>query len=246
MICYFSGTGNSKFVAEYIGKLMGEEVRPLTFCPLEEVDSLGIIFPVYAWGLPKVVEDYIYYLKGVKVNYLWTVMTCGDDMGYADKVMNKLLNKVGLTLNAAFSVQMPNTYVCLPGFDIDSEEVAERKVKTTKEKLPAIAEKIRNRENVVDVVRGPIPFIYTYILRPLFNATLVTDKFFKTNDDCSNCGKCAKDCSLKNIEMSNNGTPTWKGKCTGCLRCYHECPKHALHFGSMTNNKGQKKNHILN
>lgn len=242
MICYFSGTGNSKVVAETIGKLMGDDVRPLTCCSIENTDSLGIVFPVYAWGLPNVVEEFIKTLKGIKADYVWAVMTCGDDMGYADKVLKKALKASGLPLHAAFSVQMPNTYVCLPGFDIDSEEKANDKIRKTNEKIPFIVEKLKNRENVTDVVRGPIPFTYTYILRPLFNATLVTDKFFKTNADCTKCGKCAKDCPLGNIKMSaSDSRPKWKGQCAGCLRCYHQCPKHAVQFGSMTKNKGQKK-----
>lgn len=242
MICYFSGTGNSKFVAENIGKLVGDEVRPLTCCSLKETESLGIVFPVYAWGLPNVVEDFIKTLKGVKAKYVWTVMTCGDDMGYADKVVDKLLKQSGLSLNAAFSVQMPNTYVCFPGFDIDSEEKANKKIEKAKERIPLIAEKLIRKENCIDVVRGPIPFIYTYVLRPLFNATLLTDKYFKSTPDCTKCGKCAKECPLGNIKMSAvDAKPEWNGKCAGCLRCYHQCPKHAVHFGSMTKNKGQKK-----
>jgi len=242
MIYYFSGTGNSKYVAEQIAKMMGEEIRPLPYREVGDSDSIGIIFPIYAWGLPKIVEDFIVKLQGVKANYVWTVMTCGDDMGYADKVLNKQLQKVGLTLNAAFSVQMPNTYVCLPGFDIDSEEKADNKVKATNERIPLIVEKLKKKENVTDVVRGPIPFTYTYVLRHVFEKTLVTDKFIKTNENCNKCGKCVRECPLKNITLeSKEASPKWNGNCTGCLRCYHLCPMHAVQFGSMTKNKGQKK-----
>lgn len=242
MIYYFSGTGNSQYVAEQIAELMGEDIRPLTCCDPIDSDSIGIIFPVYAWGLPSVVSDFIPKLKGIKSNYIWTVMTCGDDMGYADRVLNKELQKVGFTLHAAFSVQMPNTYVCLPGFDIDSDEKAENKVRQTNKRIPLIVEKLKNKERVIDVVRGPIPFTYTYILRPLFNKTLVTDRYFKVSDACVKCGKCTKECPLSNItQTTKDSLPQWSGNCTGCLRCYHLCPQHAIHFGSMTKNKGQKK-----
>lgn len=243
MIYYFSGTGNSKYVANKLGELMKDEVREIPCCEIDkDCESLGIVFPVYAWGLPKVIDEFIGSLRGVKAKYVWTVMTCGDDMGFADKVMRRGLVKNGLKLDAAFSVQMPNTYVCLPGFDIDSDDVARKKVEDTDKKLHLIAEKVGKKETTTDVHRGVMPFTKTYILRPLFNSTLVTDKYFKTNADCNKCGKCAKECPLKNIVLTDKAhSPEWKGLCTGCLRCYHQCPQHALHFGSMTNNKGQKK-----
>lgn len=37
------------------------------------------------------------------------------------------------------------------------------------------------------------------------------------------------------------GNPVWQNKnCTGCLRCYHNCPKRAIEWGKFTRNKGQK------
>lgn len=243
MIFTFSGTGNSKFVADQLASLLKEEVRTIPDCELTPSESVGLVFPVYAWGIPSIVSEFISGMKAHGAHYVWAVMTCGDDMGYADKVLKKELNaKAGLTLNAAFSVQMPNTYVCLPGFDIDSDSVAGAKVRNTLERLPQIAHHIKERKSITDVVRGAMPYTKTYILRPLFNATLVTDKFFKVTDDCSHCGLCAKECPLNNIKMNTNTTsPVWGGNCTGCLRCYHHCPQQAIQFGSMTRGKGQKQ-----
>lgn len=242
MIYYFSGTGNTRFVAEKIAKLMGEFLRPLTYCDVENSDSIGIIFPVYAWGLPKVVETFIGKLSGCTPSYVWALMTCGDDMGYADNILKKELAKVNINLDAAFSVTMPNTYVCLPGMDIDPEELADKKVKDTEAQLPKIATKLSKHEKVFLVNRGGMPYIKSYILRPLFNKYLVTDKYLHTNDNCTKCGTCAQLCPVHNIVMEKGeSSPNWQGKCIGCLGCYHHCPKHAIHFGSMTKSKGQKK-----
>lgn len=240
MIYYFSGTGNSRRVADKLSKLLGQEMASMPDGSITPCDTLGFVFPVYAWGLPEVVETFIRRLSVMKPKYVWAVMTCGDDMGYADSILRKELQKVDINLDAVFSVQMPNTYVCLPGFDIDSDDVAERKVRETDEKIPSIVVTINDRKQIVDVVRGPMPFVKTYILRPLFNSTLVTDRFFRVTDECTHCGLCSRQCPLYNISMEE-GEVKWHGNCTGCLRCYHQCPKRAIQFGQMTKNKGQKK-----
>lgn len=237
MIYYFSGTGNSKFVAEKLAHLLNEQLYSITDDDIKADSSLGLVFPIYAWGMPSVVEQFIKKLKECKAQYVWAVMTCGDDMGFTDKLLDKALRAATpLHLNASWSVQMPNTYVCLPGFDIDDKALADAKIEKTIAKLPTIAEAIRQQQSVTDVNRGPMPYTKSYVLRAVFNATLVTDKYFHTNDDCSHCGKCVKNCPLHNITEDIK----WKGNCCGCLRCYHACPKHAIEFGKFTKNKGQK------
>lgn len=240
MILYFSGTGNSRYVAEKLAELLGEELVNMessrSLPAMTDDEPLGIVFPVYAWGLPRIVTDYLAN-KQITNKFVWTVMTCGDDMGYADVILEKTIKR---RVDAAYSLKMPNTYVSLPGFDVDSPELATKKIKETESQLPRIAESIRNKENCSELTRGDMAWMKTYVLRPLFDKFLVTDKFFKTTPDCSSCGLCAKQCPAKDIVMTA-GVPTWQSKdCTGCLRCYHKCPKRAIEWGKFTKNKGQK------
>lgn len=230
MVYCFSGTGNSQWVAD---KLQGLVV--------DSPDVYGLIFPVYGWGIPKVVSDYISkHIDAIqKSKYVYAVMTCGDDVGYADKVLRKAL---GGRLDAVFSMQMPNTYVCLPGFDVDDDDVAQAKVENTLKRLPSIAELIRQREKRTDVVRGACAWLKTYVLRPVFNHFLVTDKYFHVIEKrCTRCKRCVRGCPLGNMAMDEKGNVVWKHEnCTGCLRCYHRCPTKAVQFGRFTKNKGQK------
>ena len=228
MIYCFSGTGNSSFVADRLREMTDEE------------GALGLVFPVYAWGIPKVVEEFVETeMEGINAEYVYAVMTCGDDIGYADHILQKRLKG---RLDAVFSVQMPNTYVCLPGFDIDPDDVAEEKVKKTMAMLPRIAEMVKARRRTTEVCRGDVPWLKTYILRPLFNRFLVTDRYFRTTEACNQCHLCVRQCPLHNIYIKERGCVCWgKTSCTGCLRCYHQCPKHAIRFGWFTKGKGQKK-----
>lgn len=229
MIYCFSGTGNSQWVADKIQGLL-----------TDEEDVFGMIFPVYAWGIPKVVKEYIETHQEViqSAHYIYIVMTCGDDIGYADKVLGNVL---GRKPHAVFSVHMPNTYVCLPGFDVDKDNVAAAKVQETLKRLPDIAECIKKGETKTEVVRGKCAWMKTYLLRPLFNRFLVTDKYFHTTKNCIQCKRCVRGCPLNNITTDKDGKIIWKHEnCTGCLRCYHRCPCQAVQFGQFTKNKGQK------
>ena len=68
MIFYFTGTGNSGFIAEELSKILKDEIisiadlmkksENLSFT-LKDKESIGFVFPVYAWGPPRMVEDFI-------------------------------------------------------------------------------------------------------------------------------------------------------------------------------------------
>lgn len=240
MIYYFSGTGNSLHVARHLADALGDQLSPMTYLRPVEDEVIGLVFPVHAWGIPNVVEKAVSLLlpRGGET-YLYAVMTCGDDMGYADRILDKVLRSAcGKTLDAAFSVQMPNTYICLPGFDVDSDALCKEKLTREEIAVKEIAACVSERKSVRRLTRGGFPWIKTYVLRPLFNRFLLTDKYFHVDAArCISCGRCRKMCPVGNIIIDE--VPVWQSHCTGCLACYHACPHHAINFGSMTQKKGQ-------
>lgn len=252
MLYYFSGTGNSKFVCEELSKLLGEKTCPITAPRTTEDSSIGIVFPVYAWGMPHMVKCFVEKELGRLILsspdvYIYIVMTCGDDMGYTDRLFERSLRSIGRSLSAAFSVLMPNTYISLPGFDIDSDELSNRKINATLKLLPHIASLVHSRANVTKVTRGGVAWIKTYLLHPLFTKYMMDDNKFHVADSCTGCGKCARACNVANIifpSRSSEGAgyrPMWQHHCEGCLACYHTCPQHAIEYGKFTRGKGQKK-----
>lgn len=248
MILWYSGCGNSRFVAEQLSKKLSDnnlifipeaarQGTPLEFKPDE---TLGIVFPVYSWSVPKLVSEFLRKAKFIgRPAYIFAACTCGDETGLTIKHLKKDLSKQGLTLDAFFSFQMPETYINLPGFKLDTPENAERKISATKESLEETVKLIQQRaKGNFDRLKGGSSFLKSNILKPLFYGLLITDRKFTVSDVCIGCGICAKNCPLQNITMQND-RPKWNGHCTNCMSCYHRCPKNAINFGKSSIGKGQ-------
>lgn len=251
MILYYSGCGNSALIAREMAKLTHEK---LAFIPslanenrLPEIgESLGIICPIYAWDIPELVKSFL--KRAVftnKPSYIWLLCTCGDNTGLAHKRLDKILRSKGLRLDSAFSVIMPETYINLTGFTLDSPQVVQEKISRALAQLPTIAQAINGRANTIQMETGSSAWMKTYIINPLFYSTLVKDTFFNVNETCTGCGLCARECPLKNITIID-GKPSWGHNCTTCMSCYHRCPQNAINFGKETIGKGQYKCPISN
>ncbi len=254
MIFWFSGTGNSLWTAQLLASILNDRLIDLTHAHLNDCrdytlqrgESLGWVFPVHAWGPPRLVLDFARRIKldgYTPGTHCWMAATCGDDVGLTVPIMRRALGDIHL--NAAFSVQMPNTYVCLPGFDVDPVDLQQRKLNAARPRIDAIALAIAERRNVTDVVTGRAPWLKSRILRPLFNATCTRDSNFSTGNDCLKCGLCLRNCPTGNISADSNGLPQWNGHCTTCLRCLHVCPQHAIQKGAHTASKGRYHHKVL-
>ncbi|MGN1219766.1 MAG: EFR1 family ferrodoxin [Candidatus Cryptobacteroides sp.] len=250
MIFYYSACGNSKYIAKSIASAIGDK---LSFIPdlidskqysfdLDGESTLGFVFPVYAWDVPVFVADFIREMKLTNIpSYIWFACTCGDNIGLTCDRFSKILAHKGMKLNAAFTFQMPETYLCFPGFNLDTPDGAMAKIDAVRVKLPSVIASINDRKQVRDLIPGGWPGFKTAVIGPLFNLTM-TDKGFHCNEECIGCGLCEKVCHFHNITMQDDGSgrkPNWGGHCTQCMACYHYCPKNAIHFSGITKGKGQ-------
>ena len=251
MIFYFSGTGNSRWVAEAIAAAQGEG---LLFIPeeegkndlpsyrLQEGEKIGFVFPVYSWAPPRIVLDFVerLVLENYGGHYLFFVCTCGDDTGLTGRIFCKAVEKKGWKCKAGFSVIMPNTYVAMKGFDVDPAPVRDRKLAEAPSAVESVNRNLSERRQVFRCKKGSFPFFKTRLISPFFNKYQVTAKPFRATDSCIGCGKCAEACPVGNVIVDSK--PVWGNRCTCCLACYHYCPVHAVEYGTATRNKGQYVN----
>ena len=251
MIFFFSGCGNSRYVAEELARLNDDDAQPILAVDASRPVTLnngvlGIVCPIYAWAVPRVVEEKMRQLHFVsKPEYCYLACTCGDSLGRAPERWSHSLKQMGLHLDAAFGFVMPETYINLPGFKLDTLEGEQRKYAVVRQRLPLVAEQIQQRRHVIDVKRGPVPRFTTYVVNPIFYGLIINDKKFQATESCIGCGVCERGCPLHNIKL-RDGHPQWQGNCTNCMGCYHRCPTNAIHFGKATVGKGQYKLKIEN
>ena len=253
MILYFSGTGNTRHVVRLLSEALGgESVCPMSAALLREPGAAVLeipdgdsrliwAFPTYSWGVPPVVLELMKRcVLGPRAQAATHIMltTCGDDMGRTDRQWRKALRKRGVHTAGAYAVIMPNTYVCMKGFDVDKPDVAASKVERSASAVEAIARSIQCDGGDI-LVPGKFPAIKTDIVYPWFRRYAMSPKPFSSNEGCIACGKCADSCPMQNITMQH-GRPVWGDKCAMCLRCYHICPRRAVTYGKATEGKGQQ------
>ena len=95
---------------------------------------LGLVFPVYAWGLPEPVERFAARLPRTAA-FTFGVATCGSEAGHALKQLDKIF-----PLRSSYSLVMPNNYIA--GADLDDDATARAKLDAAEKALAVMAEEI--------------------------------------------------------------------------------------------------------
>ena len=269
MIFYFSGTGNSKWAAKTLALETGDTLVSIpevlnsdcTFT-LEKDEHIGFIFPIHGWRVPSIVKDFLSKLsiktKGedfsIHKHTSFCLVTAGDSIGKAIERFQKMLNSVAvgnsMELKAVYSLIMPESYVGLPGMDVDTKEKEIEKKEFASKQLKEFAKMLKqlpytDNQQVwgwEQLKRGPIPSFFSGPVGAFFERILVTDKpFHVISRRCVKCGICANVCPVEDIKGGLGYEPEWQhnGKCLTCFSCYHHCPHHAIEFGKRTRKKGQ-------
>lgn len=249
MIIYFSGTGNSRYVARVLGEKLKESVAALVDLPPAKAKfsgvSLGIVFPIYSWGVPPLVLDYVrnlnqQFIDAIKDVPVYIICVCGDETAHAPEMIENALAERVVKLSGGWSVQMPNNYVLLPGFDVDPTAVEKEKLDKASAAVAECADKIQKGEWEKNYVRGGMAWFKSRLIYPAFKRWGIFPDRWHATDACISCGKCVMACPMENIEIEKAGEhPKWGKNCVSCLACYHICPRHAVQYGKITRNKGQ-------
>ena len=269
MIFYFSGTGNSKWAAKTLALETGdtlvsipEVINSNCSFTIEKDEHVGFIFPIHGWRVPNIVKEFLTKLtiktlgedtSHVK-HYCFCLVTAGDSIGKAMERFQQQLKSVtvndALSLKAVCSLIMPESYVGLPGMDVDTKEKELEKKELASKQLKEFSNILKQHPHKDSnhiwgwnqLIRGPIPSFFSGPVGGFFERFLITDKPFHVDSRrCVKCGICANVCPVSDIKGGLGFEPEWlhNGKCLTCFSCYHHCPHHAIEFGKRTQKKGQ-------
>lgn len=235
MIFYFSGTGNSKWVANKIAEKINDksyDITKLTEIPdIYNEEKIGLVFPIYAWGIPEPVAIFAKKLKKTNA-FTFGICTCGADAGIALKRLSKIYH-----LDSSYSIIMPSNYII--GEDVENKSIILKKIDVATKEIEKISSEIIQMKKIYRVNEGKFPKLKSNIINKGFNKfARTTEPFYVDKEKCTGCGLCAKMCPASTIELVD-GFPTWNKKCYQCLRCINDCPQCAIQYGKKTEKRGR-------
>lgn len=237
-IYFFTGTGNSYVTARKLAERIGSkefvsipaimeraEVRP------NPENDVIIVYPVYAFRMPKIVAKFIRKLKTKRRVFI--VATMGGGCGNMYNVLARRFKWYGLNLVAGYSVFMPLNYINM--FPYPDREKTKKQFSGHDRRMDYIAERIISGVKHFD---PGLDFFSTYIHPGIFYALAYLflskmDKSYYTTNECDGCRICEKICPVGNISMKNE-KPVWNGHCEQCVACINFCPITAIEYGKST------------
>ena len=235
MVLYFTGTGNSRYLARRIAEGLGMPLYDLNAyikagdaAPVQTGRDVVLVTPTYAWRIPRVVSEWMGKTELAGAERIWFVMDCGSEIGNAAKYNRQLAEQKHLHYMGTAQVVMPENYIAM--FNAPQAEQARSIVREAEPKIQNAITHIKAgqefsapRNNLYDrFMSGPV--------NPIFYRFFVKADAFTASDACIGCGKCVRECPLNNIHLEQ-GKPTWGKNCIHCMACICYCPKEAIEYG---------------
>lgn len=243
---YFTGTGNSLFIAKSIAsKLEDATLVPINQAMLSKdihvnTDIVGVIYPTYFLEAPKFIKEFTAHLKVSQKSYLFLFANCGGMLGNALYEIYEIFKGKGITVNASYSVVLPDNSVILP----TKPELIEGMLVDGEKRIQEAAKLISEKKST-SIPKYSIPNkCYGSLMKVANHVYYGMDKIQIDRNKCTNCGICTKVCSCKNI-ASGTSTPTVGDNCSMCFSCIHYCPQQAVRFKRMKT-KGEYQYHNPN
>ncbi|MBW2560243.1 MAG: EFR1 family ferrodoxin [Deltaproteobacteria bacterium] len=235
-IFYYTGTGNSLWVARSIAReLRGARLLPISGYDEKEAinaETIGMVFPVHIWGVPAPVIRFVKILEGSRPAYIFACAVHAGQVSNTLVQLKKVMADSGLALSAGFEIRMPSNYI--PWGGPGPQEKQRALFTLAREKISRVAAGIRNRA-ILLVERGPFwqRIIFTAIYNLSFSRVPGMDKKFWADDRCNACGICLTVCPARNITL-HEGKPLWDHRCDQCFACLQWCPQEAIQYGTRT------------
>ena len=256
-ILYFSGTGNTHYVAGYLARRLEHlpieiTVRSIEQSPagaIPEFDLLTIGFPVYAVDSPIFFQDYLRHLPLGEGRGAFVFCTQGVFAGGAVRRNLQRLVSQGYIPLGGVSVTMPGNGGLV--FVSKDSRIAQQALNKDFDHLKGADRLARRIEEVFQGMSAGQPArdyqvqAPRYIDRSLIERlrpaaferfTASVKRRFYAGERCNRCLLCVQICPAHNIRLED-GRIQFADQCYLCLRCINQCPQEAIQIGGLTGGK---------
>lgn len=246
MILYFSGTGNSLYIAKKLAEILDERIISIAelVCkgqydiPVRDGENIGFVYPVIACAPPDVVTDFLKKVtfNGYHNNYIYSVYNCAGSPEYTSRVFKEKAKKAGFHVSGFYGVLMPGNWIT-HNKHLPAEKV-QQYLSECDGKIAQIAKSVQEKES--NYTKEKHSFLLSYVVHKL--AVLQKTEKFIFGDDCVRCGKCVEICSMEAIQFVGDKLVRDEKKCAYCLGCVNVCPTRALQVGNKSQGNPQYVN----
>jgi ferredoxin len=256
LILYFSGTGNTAYIAEKLkldleNKNLGidSEISPLEIFSVDTIHNYDLVcfgFPVYALDSPEIVKNFLKQLPMVENKGLFLYCTMGLAAGNALRKTWKQFSNKGFNLLGYTKIKMPGTDgLAMMKRNARYVKRAQTKKFSEEKSFIQFQELIKQKilylkdQNTLSDLKKKIPLnifdvLFGWILRISYRLMMKWFKsLFRSDERCTRCELCVKVCPVSNITLTDAGVE-FGNKCILCLRCIHQCPVEAIQLKNMT------------
>lgn len=228
VVFYFTGTGNSLYVA----KMLDENIISIPQIVNSEnldfsADKIGIVCPIYGHEMPKMVKDFLYKAT-FHTDYLYVVLTYGKRHANAVELAQNALQKANKQADYIKTLLMVDNF--LPVFDMNEEVKLDKKVEQQIEKVKF---DIAHKNKTIQTVTLQDREVHNEYLARVNNKAESVWANFLVTDECVGCGICTKVCPVGCIYLENQKAIHTDQNCQACFACIHACPKLAIQLNNI-------------
>ncbi|WP_446898200.1 EFR1 family ferrodoxin [Clostridium sp. LBM24168] len=250
VLYYFSGTGNTKWVADKFRdnfKTYGVDLKLVNIEDEDKIQSecfkkndfIIVGSPVHAEFPPKIVCDFLDKIKPQhrKIKAI-VYSTQATKSSSAPCFMSKCIKKKGYEISIQIYIKMPNNYYFSAGKEPDKNNI-ESLLSEAETKISYVVKNFMNNKILIES-NNEIRVYFSKFFNKVFRRTIPKlSKNISSTEQCGKCGICLMNCPKNNITFEN-GRAVFNSKCILCMRCIHICPINAIRYKHKKINQTQK------
>ncbi|MCL2225839.1 MAG: EFR1 family ferrodoxin [Defluviitaleaceae bacterium] len=242
---YFSGTGNTKHLADLFSQKMNAKCISIEAdtdfsTEIKEHDTLAFCYPIYNSRVPRIMREFVHkHMAGLVGKKIIILVTQQAFSGDGARVFTDLFEEGAIEVIYAEHFNMQQNMGNIPVFWTlfkPTEKTRQKYIKKTEAKLNTVCENIKSSivkkrgfskiSEILGYIQGKPWQKNTKDITPVKLEKKLMNGL-QIHKECTACGICTKICPMKNL-VNHDGKIQHLNNCTICYRCVNRCPQKAV------------------